>query len=459
MNLNSTIAAIATAMGPSGVGVIRISGKETLSVVQTLFHASRPKFDVMTAQSHYLHHGWIKDGDQAIDEVLVAIMRAPQSYTTEDVAEIQCHGSVVVLQTILELILDQGVRLAEPGEFTQRAFFYGRLDLTQVEAVSDLIHARSRLGVHAAVDQLKGKLHDAIFSVKEKVAYVAALIEASIDFSDEDEEFAEHEACVERLTAARSDLERLLASAEQGKLMRSGLGVALIGRPNVGKSSLLNALLREQRAIVTDIAGTTRDIIEESIQVRGLAIRLIDTAGIRETEDVVEVEGVKRSQEAKAAADVLLLILDVSGPLSADERQLLQNADPQKTVVVLNKTDLLQGSSPLWAQEFSRFTQVWISATHSEGIAELEQAIYEKGTHGMLDRGEQTFITNMRQQQAAKEALEILNQAIGDLLNGIGEECIAVDLSSCLRALGTIVGETTADDLLNRIFAEFCIGK
>lgn len=459
MNLEDTIAAIATAIGPAGIGVIRISGKNSILVTNSIFIPTRQNLNLETAKSHQLYHGWIHDNDQPIDEVLITIMRAPHSYTKEDVIEIQCHGSMIVLQTILDLLLNQNVRLAEPGEFTQRAFFHGRLDLTQVEAVSDLINARSKMGIHAAVNQLRGKLFQAINQVKEQVAYVAALIEATIDFSDEDEEFTHHDDCLKRLTQAEYDIKKLLATAEQGKLMRSGLGVALIGRPNVGKSSLLNALLREHRAIVTEVPGTTRDVIEESIQIKGLAVRLIDTAGIRETKDIIENEGVQRSYDAWKLADIVLLLLDASNPLSIEDEELLKNADLKKTIVVLNKKDLLSEEEPSWLDALQEFSTVWISAKNNDGIQELENALFQKGMQGQMKLEEQTLITNMRQQQAAQKALNALQIAIEGFQSGVGEECLAVDLAGVLRALGEVVGETTADDLLNRVFSEFCIGK
>ena len=459
MRLDDTIAAIATATGPAGIGVIRISGNRAIRVACAIFSPSHSEQNFEEAQSHRLYHGWIHDQGRSLDEVLVAVMRAPHSYTTEDVVEIQCHGSVAVLQTMLELILKHDVRLAEPGEFTQRAFLHGRLDLTQVEAVSDLIHARSRLGIYTAVNQLKGKLYEAIAAIREDVAHVAALIEATIDFSDEDEEFTQHEECVTRLEQTRKDLEALLSFAEQGKILRSGLGVALIGRPNVGKSSLLNALLQEQRAIVTEIPGTTRDVIEESIHFKGLAIRLIDTAGIRMTKDIVESEGVQRSRNAWETADMALLLLDSSTSLFPEDKQLLEQADPEKTIVVLNKKDLLSGNQPAWIDQCHPFKTVLVSAKHAAGLQELEESLFEKGTRDGFLMEEQALITNVRQQQSAKKALFALQVALEDLRNRVGEECLAVDLAGCLRALGEIVGDTTADDLLNRIFSQFCIGK
>ncbi|MBF0288337.1 MAG: tRNA uridine-5-carboxymethylaminomethyl(34) synthesis GTPase MnmE [SAR324 cluster bacterium] len=459
MNLSDTIVAIATAPGTAGIGVIRISGKGAIAAANSIFHASGILVSLAEAKSHHLYHGWIQDEEQTIDEVLIVLMKAPHSYTTEDVIEIQCHGSPVVLQTILELLLAQGIRLAEPGEFTQRAFFYGRLDLTQVEAVSDLIHARAKLGVFAAVNQLKGQLYRAIEAVKEQVFHVASLLEASIDFSEEDETFTEHDECIRCLTQARVDLESLLASAGQGKIMRSGLGVALIGRPNVGKSSLLNALLQEARAIVTDIPGTTRDVIEESMQIKGMAIRLMDTAGIRHTDHLVENEGVQRSRNAWKTADLVLLVLDSASPFTPQDEELIEEMDSEKTIMVFNKKDLLTAHQELPCSQLKQFQSVYVSAKYKEGLEQLKEVLFDKGMHGHAALEEQALITNLRQQDAAKKALTALQNALEGLESRVGEECLAVDLGSCLRALGDIVGKTTADDLLNKIFSEFCIGK
>ena len=461
MSFEDTIAAIATASGVGGIGVIRVSGKHTLSALEPIFQFAEKTMTWATVQSHRLYRGWVYEQKQPIDEVLLAVMKAPHSYTTEDVAEIHCHGNPMVLHTILELILQQNVRLAQPGEFTQRAFLQGRLDLTQVEAVADLLQARSKLGVCAAVNQLQGKLYQAIEAVKAQIFHVAALLEATIDFSDEDETFTHRDDCLARLVQAQKDLETLLASAEKGKLMRSGLGVALIGKPNSGKSSLLNALLGEQRAIVTSLPGTTRDVIEEAIQIKGLAIRLLDTAGIRTTKDVVEHEGVKRSQNAWANADVVLLVLDCSAPLCREDEQLLAQANPEKTLVVWNKKDLLPpaASTEIEKETLKKFSAVLVSAKYSEGLHELENALFQKATQGNTMLSEEACITNLRQQQAAQKALAALREAIAGLEQEIGEECLAVDLAQCLRALGEIVGETTPDDLLNHIFSEFCIGK
>ena len=457
MRLDDTIAAVATPLQPSGLGVIRVSGTEAVSLVEPLFKGRvRP---LKKAETHKLLSGWIHDEGELLDKVLLVVMRAPHSYTTEDVVEIQCHGSPLVLRTILDLVLRQGARLAEAGEFTQRAFLHGRLDLTQVEAVADLIHASSEVGAKLAAQQLHGKLYQAIDIVKKQVVSIASLIEAGIEFPEEGLEFTQREDCLQRLDHACADLENMLSHAEQGRRMREGFAVALIGRPNVGKSSLLNTLLREQRAIVTTIPGTTRDSIEESVQIQGVAFRLTDTAGIRKTADLLETEGIRRTQIVRDKADLVLLILDSSEQLTEEDQTLIHDVEQERTIVVLNKKDRLSAKLPEWYEAISAMESVLISAKTGDGCDELESCLFAKATQGGLPQQDEIWITNRRQQQAAKNALAALQQAREIFENSDGEEFLAVDLRSCLNALGEIVGETTPDDLLGQIFSEFCIGK
>ncbi|SUZ50256.1 uncharacterized protein METZ01_LOCUS3110 [marine metagenome] len=457
MRLDDTIAAVATPLQPSGLGVIRVSGTEAVSLVEPLFKGrERP---LKKAETHKLLYGWIHDEGELLDKVLLVVMRAPHSYTTEDVVEIQCHGSPLVLRTILDLVLRQGARLAEAGEFTQRAFLHGRLDLTQVEAVADLIHASSEVGAKLAAQQLHGKLYQAIDIVKKQVVSIASLIEAGIEFPEEGLEFTQREDCLQRLDHACADLENMLSHAEQGRRMREGFAVALIGRPNVGKSSLLNTLLREQRAIVTTIPGTTRDSIEESVQIQGVAFRLTDTAGIRKTADLLETEGIRRTQIVRDKADLVLLILDSSEQLTEEDQTLIRDVEQERTIVVLNKKDRLSAKLPEWYEAISAMESVLISAKTGDGCDELESCLFAKATQGGLPQQDEIWITNRRQQQAAKNALAALQQAREIFENSDGEEFLAVDLRSCLNALGEIVGETTPDDLLGQIFSEFCIGK
>lgn len=457
MKINDTIIAIATALAPAGIGVLRLSGPQAISIVDPLFKAKRSGFSLQNAISHKLYYGTLEEHGILIDEVLITVMRSPHSYTTENIIEIQAHGSVLVLRTILRKILDRGARLAEPGEFTRRAFFYGRLDLTQVEAVADLIHAQSQLGMQMALHQLQGKLYQQIKTIQEDVFHVLALVEASIDFPEEGILFTHQQDCVQRIEKCLDAVNRLLQNANQGKQIRNGIAVALVGRPNVGKSSLFNALLQEQRAIVTAIPGTTRDLIEESFQIEGVAIRLTDTAGIRKTKNIVEQQGVERSQQILESADLLLLLIDASQSLTPKDLELLHQVDLKKTIVVLNKSDLLTDSlKPLEIP--ADVKTLVISVKNQEGLDQLKQAILEQALGGQPQK-ESVFITNLRQQQAVQKAKASLEWTYDSLQDDRGEECVAVDLQGALRALGEVVGETTSDDLLNHIFASFCIGK
>ena len=457
MRLDDTIVAIATPLQPSGLGVIRVSGTQAVSLVEPLFKGTGRS--LKNAETHKMLYGWIHDEGELLDKVLLIVMRTPHSYTTEDVVEIQCHGSPFVLRAILDLVLKQGGRLAEAGEFTQRAFLHGRLDLTQVEAVADLIHATSEVGAKLAAQQLHGKLFQAIDAVKKEVVSIASLIEASIEFPEEGLEFTQREDCLQRLDSASVALEDLLSNAEQGRRIREGFAVALIGRPNVGKSSLLNTLLREQRAIVTTIPGTTRDSIEESVQIKGISFRLTDTAGIRKTEDLIETEGIRRTQIVRDKADLILLILDASEKLAAEDLELIREVEKECTIVVLNKKDCIGANQPEWYGTITGLESVLISAKSGDGCDDLESCLFAKATQGGLPQDDEIWITNRRQQQAAKQGLIALQKAREILEDSAGEEFLAVDLRSCLNALGEIVGETTPDDLLGHIFSEFCIGK
>ena len=457
MSLDDTIAAIATPLQPSGIGVIRISGNQAVYMVGRLFKGGTEKLE--KTESNKLVHGWIHDNEKFIDRVLVIIMRSPRSYTTEDVVEIQCHGSPLIMRSILDLLLRQGARLADSGEFTQRAFLHGRIDLTQAEAVLDLVHASSELGSELAVQQLQGKLYIEIEEVKKQVLATASLVEASIEFPEEDVEFVQRDECLQQIKQACADLKKMLVHANQGLRVREGFSVALIGRPNVGKSSLFNRLLQDQRAIVTTVPGTTRDYIEELKQIKGIAFRLTDTAGIRNTKDLIESEGIRQTQNVLSKSDLVLLILDGGEKLNEEDLELIRDIEKNRTIIIINKIDLLSGREPGWLKEISRMEPVLVSAKTGEGCDELESRLYDRATLDGLPHKDEIWITNRRQQQAAQRALASLLQAGKGLEVFKGEEFVAVDLRSCLNALGDVVGQTTPDDLLGQIFSEFCIGK
>ncbi len=453
-----TIVAIATALGASGVGIVRLSGPRAVSIVEGMFRPSAGG-PLARARSHHLRHGWIEDEGRPVDEVLAVVMRRPRSYTGEDVVEVHCHGGTMVLRTVLELACRRGARLARPGEFTQRAFLNGRIDLTRAEAVGDLVASRSALALQASVNQLRGRLYEEIRELAEQVRQAAALVAAGIDFPDEDVVFTHREDLRARLEAVRGRLEVLLQGAGRGRLMREGLPVAIVGRPNVGKSTLLNPLLREERAIVTEIPGTTRDTVEEAVEMGGLMLRLVDTAGIRRTADPVEQQGIGRARAALERAELALLVLDGSAPLTGDDRLLLDEVPAAASLVVINKADRLGGGRPGWEAELEGRERLLLSAVTGDGLPEMERWIEHWALDGERPVAEEALITNLRQEQAATGAREALDTALAALADGLGEELLAIDLERVLSALGDIVGETTPDDLLGRIFAEFCIGK
>jgi tRNA modification GTPase len=458
LSSDDTIVAIATPLGVGGVGIVRLSGPQAVAIVEGFFRPTGGE-GLAHSQSHLLRHGWVLRQGRAVDEALAVVMRAPHSYTREDVVEVHCHGGVLVLRTVLELAQAAGARLAEPGEFTLRAFLNGRIDLTQAEAVGDLVRSRSALGLQVAADQLRGRLHDAIAAVREDVQHVAALVAAGIDFPEEGVVFAHGNEIAARLHGVAERLEALLARAAQGRIVREGLAVTIVGRPNVGKSSLLNALLRESRAIVTEVPGTTRDTLEESAEIGGLMLRLVDTAGIRRTDDRVEREGIARARHAIARADLVLLVLDGAEPLGADDETLLDETPPAASLVVVNKRDLMAGAPPAWAPRLQGRAWVSLSALTGEGLPALEQHIRRWALSDERPVLEDALLTNLRQEQAARRALEATRGAQQALAQGLGEELLAVDLDRILLALGDILGVTTPDDLLGRIFAQFCIGK
>jgi len=458
LRTDDTIAAIATPPGAGGIGIVRLSGPKALAIVHPLFRPQGRR-GLDRAPSHRMLYGWIERGGEPVDEVLAVVMRAPHSYTREDVVEVHCHGGALVTRTVLEMALAGGARMAEPGEFTLRAVLNGRLDLTRAEAVQDMISARSAWGLRASANQLRGRLFGEIHALRDTVAHVAAWVAAGIDFPEEDVVFARREEIGRELQEVAARLERLLATAPGGRRLREGLAVAIVGRPNVGKSSLLNALLKESRAIVTDVPGTTRDTLEETLDLGGLAVRLTDTAGIRETAEPVEREGVARTQRALGEADLVLAVVDGSAPLTAEDRRVLAMAPAGAALAVMNKRDRMPAPVPDGPGVLEGLPCLAVSALRGDGLPELEQWIRQWAVQDERPLLEHAALTNLRQQQASQSALAAVRSALAGVAEGLGEELIAVDLSRALDALGDIVGETTADDLLARIFSEFCIGK
>lgn len=455
-----TIAAISTPFGESGIGIVRISGPQSESIIRELFIPKRGHFPLI---SHQFHYGEIVDphSGRPIDEVLVVLMRAPKTYTREDIAEINCHGGYLVLQKVLELVLAQGARMAQPGEFTKRAFLNGRIDLTQAEAVIDLIKARTTEGIEIANQQLKGFLYREMASLKESLIGHLSLIEAHIDFPEEEIEPIHQTRMKQELLGFVQKLEEWISTYEEGRAFKEGISCAIIGKTNVGKSSLLNVLLKQDRAIVTPIPGTTRDVIEEVLNINGIPVRLIDTAGLRKAKDSIEAEGVKRTRERAADSDLLLLILDGSRDLDKEDFAIFNEIKDKKKVVVVNKKDLppritSEELKTLFPEDYI----VSISTLKHEGIEDLKKVIYST----LIQREvrispEHLIVANIRHKNLLIEIRESLLRAVNGLEEGISFEFIALEIRSALNSLGEMVGETTPEDVLNRIFEQFCIGK
>jgi tRNA modification GTPase len=473
---NDTIAAIATPSGVGGIGVIRVSGNDAFSLVLPLLRRPGGRTDL--PPSHQLTYGHIVDPltQEILDEVLVAFMRAPHTYTREDVVEIQGHGGPLILRRILRAVLAQGARMANPGEFTLRAFLNGRLDLAQAEAVMDLIDAQTEASQRLALQQLRGRLSEQVEAARSAVLGVVARIEASIDFPEEDVPTPMADELRPLIAEAQQYVDRLLAGSEQGRLYRQGLRTAIIGRPNVGKSSLLNALLRTERAIVTPIAGTTRDTVEEVANLRGIPLHLIDTAGITPSDDPVEQIGVQRSRAAAETADLILLVFDGSEPLTEQDRRVsselqamgfgtipTQDGPPsghRKVIVVLNKSDRgLHIELDVLQQIWKNVPFVHTSTLTSEGLSCLEETIAELVLGGKILASESVLVTSTRHQEALRRAAEHLRAAVSSLEQALPLDFVSIDLRAAYDALGEVTGETASDNLLERIFSEFCIGK
>jgi tRNA modification GTPase len=456
-----TICAIATPPGEGGIGIIRLSGEKAIEIASRVYVGAAGR-TVRDFKSHTLHHGELRSTDTGtrLDEVLVAVMKAPRSYTREDVVEFHCHGGPFVLRKGLEALLQSGARLAEPGEFTKRAFLNGRLDLAQAEAVMDLIQARSETGLRVAVEQLRGKLSEELGQIREGLVRLLIEVEAGIDFTEEGITFISPRALANGIEKVQERITRLIRTADDGRILREGVTVVLVGRPNVGKSSLLNALACRDRAIVTAIPGTTRDVLEEFVNVRGIPVRLLDTAGLREAMDVVEQEGVRRSYDSLEQADLVLAVLDGSLPLEPEDRRLIERAERKPTLVVVNKADLpsrLELSPLRDLVGGARIVQT--SAISGAGLDELKDAIRGAVLKESLDPREGVMITHLRHRAALARAEDSLEQVLRSVEQQMPAECIAVDLRAAMHAIGDIIGATTTDDILERIFKEFCIGK
>ncbi len=458
-NGDATIAAISTPPGAGGIGIIRISGSRARQILENLF---QPKDQTCSFASHRLYYGHIRHPQEGkiLDEVLTVYMAAPHTYTREDVVEMHCHGSFLVLQNILELILASGAVLAAPGEFTKRAFLNGRIDLTQAEAVIDILSAKTRKGVDLAQEQLSGALYRKIEPLRQSLIHMRAMVEVAIDFPDEDVEIIDHHHLIEQLTLEVAlPLKNLLGNADRGRLYREGVSIVIAGLPNVGKSSLLNAILQEERALVTAIPGTTRDSIEEIIDLFGVPVRIIDTAGIRDDAGEVEELGIQRARELINKADLIVFLIDGARKPGEDDQRLYDQVRHKPLLPVINKIDICGQGRP----DLSLFTDIGpsiaVSAKNQSGIDELKKAIFAALTSGSEQWEEGGCAPNVRHKQALQAAQHACERVLASLRMGLTNDLIAVDLQDCLDRLAEIVGETTTEDILDRIFAEFCLGK
>ena len=457
--METTIAAISTAMSASGIGIVRISGEDAMEVISRIYRSKGGKKRIKEVPSHTIHYGYIYDGEELIDEVLVMIMCAPRTFTGEDTVEIDCHGGVFAMKRVLETVLKNGAEIAGPGEFTKRAFLNGRMDLSQAEAVMDVIQAKNEYALRSSIDQLKGSVQKAICDIREKIIYHIAYIESALDDPEHISLEGYPQELLEVVDKEQLEIKKLLQSSSDGKMIQEGIQTVILGKPNAGKSSLLNLLLGENRAIVTDIAGTTRDILEEYITLHGITLKIVDTAGIRETEDIVEKIGVDRAREMAQKADLILYVVDSSVPLDSNDEEIMSMLNGKKAIILYNKTDLKAAIEIDRLREKAGHPVIPISAKEETGITELEEKIKDMFFGGELSFNDEVYITNARHKAALEEADKSLDLVRNSILGGLPEDFFSIDLMNAYENLGKILGESVGEDLVNEIFSKFCTGK
>ena len=453
-----TIAAIATAMSSSGIGIVRISGEEAVLVADRIFEMKNHK-KLSEMPTHSIHYGHIHDEDEVIDEVMVLLMRGPKSYTREDTVEIDCHGGVYVMKRILETVIRHGARPAEPGEFTKRAFLNGRIDLSQAESVIDVIYSKNDFALKSSLSQLSGSVSEKIRDIRVTVLHEIAFIESALDDPEHISLEGYPEQLSEIVSGVADKIEKLLANSDNGKMLKEGISTVIVGKPNAGKSSLLNTLVGEEKAIVTDIAGTTRDVLEEQINLNGVLLNVIDTAGIRDTEDVVEKIGVERAKKYLKDADLVIYVVDTSTALDENDAEIMELLRDRHTIVLLNKSDLKQITTVEEVRKHLDKTMIPISAKEQTGIDALEKEIKEMFFSGKVTFNDEVYITNIRQKTALQEALRSLKLVQQSIEDDMPEDFYSIDLMNAYEELGTIIGEAVEDDLVNEIFSKFCMGK
>lgn len=456
---SDTIAAIATAMTPSGIGIVRISGDECLSIIDKIYRSRSGKKKISECESHTIHYGFIYDGEEQIDEVMVLLMKGPNSYTREDTIEIDCHGGVFVMKRILETVIKFGARPAEPGEFTKRAFLNGRIDLTQAESVIDVINSKNEFALQSSLSQLKGSVVDKVKEIREKVLHEIAFIESALDDPEHISLESYPQLLVGIVDNEVDNIRNLLNKADNGRMLKEGITTVIVGKPNAGKSSLLNILVGEERAIVTDIAGTTRDVLEEQINLNGVTLNVIDTAGIRDTTDIVEQIGVDKAKSYAQKADLIIYVIDSSTDLDESDFEILKLIEDKQALILLNKSDLEAKINEHDVDKYVDKRIIPISAKELTGISELEHAIKDMFFQGQVSFNDEIYITNIRQKAALQEALDSLLLVKQSIEDGMPEDFYSIDLMSAYESLGRMIGESVEDDLVEEIFSKFCMGK
>lgn len=456
---SDTIAAIATAMTPSGIGIIRISGDDSFELIDKIYKSKSGKKLLSQCDSHTVHYGFIYDGDEKIDEVMVLIMRAPNTYTREDTIEIDCHGGVFVMKRILETVIKYGARPAEPGEFTKRAFLNGRIDLSQAESVIDVINSKNEFALKNSLSQLDGAVIDSIKQIREVLLHEIAFIESALD----DPEHISLKSYPQKLLLIvdnqMKSIDKLLKSSDNGRILKEGINTVIVGKPNAGKSSLLNILVGADRAIVTDIAGTTRDVLEEQINLDGITLNLVDTAGIRDTDDIVEKIGVDRAKQYADSADLIIYVIDSSTELDDNDFSIIDILKDKNAIVLLNKSDLSTITTEDIVKKYLDKPVINISAKNRTGIDELESKISEMFLHGQVSFNDEVYITNIRHKNSLTEAFNSLKLVVESINNDMPEDFYSIDLMNAYEELGLIIGEAVEDDLMQEIFSKFCMGK
>ena len=456
---SDTIAAIATAMSPSGIGIIRISGDDSLNIIDKIFNSKSGNKKISDCKSHTIHYGYIYDGEEEIDEVIVLFMKAPNTYTREDTIEIDCHGGVFVMKRILETVIKYGARPAEPGEFTKRAFLNGRIDLSQAESVIDVINSKNDFALKSSLSQLNGAVLNNIKKIREAVIHEIAFIESALDDPEHVSLDGYQEKLADIVSQKIDEIQKLLDSSDNGQILKEGINTVILGKPNAGKSSLLNALGGKNRAIVTDIAGTTRDVLEEQINLNGIILNLIDTAGIRDTSDIIEQIGVEKAKEYADNADLIIYVIDSSTELDKNDFAIMEFLKDKKAIVLLNKNDLEVLTSKEIVEKYVDKSIISVSAKENVGIDELVDKVKELFFKGEVSFNDEVYITNIRQKNLLQNSLDSLELVINSINDGMPEDFYSIDLMNAYQSLGLIIGESVEDDLVEEIFSKFCMGK